>query len=381
MNRNLEKIAISGIRRIHEKAIKVPEAINMTIGEPDFNVPIEIKEAMIRSIEENKTRYTSNIGLEELRKEISLFLKNKNIYFDTDEICITVGGSEGIFAALETLLEKGDSVIVPTPNYPAYSNTIKILGGEVLTTPLKEDLSLDIKAIEDTIKSKKPKLLVVSYPNNPTGKVLDKNTWQKLCEVVEQNDIMVISDEMYSSICFEEYYSIAQKKDILDKIILIGGFSKMFSMTGLRTGFVCAKRNIIKEFVKVHQNAVSCAPSIAQWGALEGLKKCKYHIAYINEELLKRRDYICERLIGLGFNVIKPSGAFYIFPDIKKFKMSSEDFCDKMLYEAKVAAVPGTAFGLGGEGYIRMSYCCSLSVIEEAMDRIEALIYKISNQK
>ncbi|MDT8716541.1 aminotransferase class I/II-fold pyridoxal phosphate-dependent enzyme [Clostridium sp. 19966] len=379
MNRNLDLIEISGIRKFYNKVVEVPGALSLTIGEPDFPVPKEVKKAMIDAINNNLTKYTSNIGIEPLRESISAYLSKNKINYSKDEICITVGGSEGLFNVFQMLLNPGDKVIIPTPAYPAYESIVKLIGGNVVNCPVKEDLSLDLEALQNLIRNENAKALILSYPSNPTGNCMSKNEFDVIAKMLENENIVIISDEMYGSLCFKEYYSIAQHEKLREKTILVGGFSKMFSMTGLRIGYVCAKDEYLSQILKVHQYNVSCAPSIAQWGAYEGLNNAMYHVEHIKEELKKRRDYVYGRLIELGFDTIKPEGAFYIFPNIKKYSLNSEEFCEKLLKQAKVAAVPGSAFGIGGEGHMRISYCSGMDALVEGMNRIQNFVYTINN--
>lgn len=380
---NVNSIEISGIRKFYNKVAKIEGAISLTLGQPDFSVPLGIKEAMIKAIKDNKTVYTSNAGILELREEISTFLGKQNIYYDSDEICVTVGGSEGLMDVFTALINAGDKILIPTPAYPAYESCVNILGGEIINYNLNEDdFSIDFKELKELICKEKPKILVISYPSNPTGAVLDKESRDKLYKIVKDEDILIVTDEMYSCLCFQDdYYSIAQFKDIKDKVIVVNGFSKMFSMTGLRIGYVCASDKYMDAIIKVHQYNVSCAPSIAQYGVLEGLKSCMQDVENMKSQFILRRDYVYNRLIKLGFDVKLPKGAFYIFPSIKKFASNSEEFCDKLLNEAKVAAVPGSAFGTGGEGYMRISYAYSQKQLEEALDRVENLLSKAHSNK
>jgi aminotransferase len=372
---NVQNIEISGIRKFFNKVSEVPEALSLTLGQPDFSVPDRIKTAMIKAIEENKTGYTSNAGLVELREEISTYLRDLQINYKPEETCITVGGSEGLLAVFMTLLNRGDKVLIPTPAYPAYESCVKLVGGEVANYTLNEDFTINFENLEKAIKDEKPKLLVISYPSNPTGAVMSKEDRDKLYEMLKDKDIIIISDEIYSALSYDEnYYSICQYEDIKHKVILVSGFSKMFSMTGLRLGYVCAVKGLMDQIIKVHQYNVSCAPSIAQWGAYEGLKHCLEDVEEMKQEFKRRREYIYERLSAMGMEVVLPKGAFYIFPSIKKYNLSSEEFCERLLREGFVAAVPGSAFGSGGEGYIRISYSYSMENLIEAMDRMEKWI-------
>lgn len=378
VSKNVQSIEISGIRKFFNKVVKYPNAISLTLGQPDFNVPEKIKQAMINAINENKTTYTSNAGIVELRKEISKYLKTQTINYSEDEICITVGGSEGLMDVFTALIDPLDKVLIPTPAYPAYESCVKLLGGQIVNYKLNEDFSIDFEELENVIREEKPKVMVVSYPSNPTGAILSKEDNDKLHEIIKKNEIIVISDEMYSALCFEStYYSIAQFQDIKDKVIAVGGFSKMFSMTGLRIGYVCAVEEFMNAVIKVHQYNVSCAPSIVQYGAYEGFKSCMEDVEYMKNEFIKRRDYLYNRLVKMGFQSNLPMGAFYMFPSIEKFNMKSEDFCERLLKEGGVAAVPGDAFGPGGEGYMRISYAYSMEQLKEAADRIEIFVKKL----
>lgn len=375
MNSRVESVEISGIRKFFNKVSKIDGAISLTLGQPDFEVPLNIKKAMIESINSNKTSYTKNEGIYELRYEISKYLCSMNINYSPDEICITVGGSEGLFSTLSAILDLGDSILIPNPAYPAYTNIAKIIGANTVEYNLKEDFSIDIEDLCLKIKKSKPKVIILSYPCNPTGAVLSKEEKEKLYKIIKENDILVISDEIYCSLYYgEKYNSLAQYEDIRDKIILIGGFSKIFSMTGLRIGYLCASNIYLKEILKVHQYNVSCATSIAQWGAYEGLKSCMKDVDFMKEEFRKRRDYVYSRLESIDMKSILPMGAFYIFPSINKFSSNSEAFCTSLLEETKVACVPGSAFGSNGENHMRISYCYDMKVLKEALDRMELWI-------
>lgn len=374
MNKNIRKVQLSGIRRFSNKVAKVQGALSLTLGQPDFKVPEKIKAAMIKAIEEDKTIYTSNAGLEVLRMEISNYLKKQGVKYEKDEICITVGGSEGLFSLFTTLINEGDKILIPTPAYPAYEANAKILGGEVVNYSLTDSFEVDVNKLRDIIKNENIKALVLSFPTNPTGAVLSEGTRDELVRLIAEEDILVITDEIYEVICFEDYYSVAQIEEIKEKVIYIGGFSKTFSMTGLRLGFVCAAENIMKEFMKVHQYNVSCASSISQYGAIVGLRDCLEDAKSMRDEFLRRRDYVYNRLKDMGIDVVLPRGAFYIFPSIKKFGLPSEEFCERLLNEKKVACVPGSAFGQGGEGHIRISYCYSIEELERGLNLIEEFI-------
>ena len=372
ISNNVKSIEISGIRKFYNMVQTVPNVISLTLGQPDFPVPSRIKEALIEAIIKNKTEYTSNAGIIELRTEISKYLNNFGINYDKEEICITVGGSEALLSTFTALLNKGDKILIPTPGYPAYGSLVRLLGGEVINYTLQEDFSIDFQNLENLIIEHNPKVMVLSYPSNPTGAVLSNEERNKLYRVIKENKFIVITDEIYASLCYEnEYYSIAQYEDIKEKVILISGFSKMFAMTGLRLGYVCASKEFMESIMKVHQYNVSCAPSIVQWAAVEGIKTCLDDVAIMRKEFIERRDYVYNRLKTMGFSVYLPKGAFYIFPSINGFNMTSEEFSMCLLKEAKVAVVPGSSFGVKGEGYFRLSYCYKMDSLKKALDKIE----------
>lgn len=374
MNRQVEKVQISGIRRFAEKVKKVEGAISLTIGQPDFPVPTHVSEGMVNAIKSNKTIYTSNAGIDELREEICSHLKKFDVNYNKEEVCITVGGSEGLYSVLFAIMNSGDKILIPGPAYPAYENISIMIGADVVTYPLSEDFALDINAIKEKLDKENIKVLVLSFPSNPTGAILSKAQRDELAALIKEKDIVVVTDDMYASIIFDTYYSVAQIDEIKDKIIYVSGFSKMFSMTGLRIGYVACTDKYMREIMKVHQYGVSCAPSIAQYGALEGLKNSLNDVENMRKIFERRKNYCMTRLKELNIEVAEPKGAFYIFPSIKKFNIPSEEFCERLLNEGKVACVPGTAFGALGEGYMRISYCYSDEVLKEAFDRIERFL-------
>ena len=377
MNVNMKNVKISGIRKFYNEVQKVDGAISLTLGQPDFELPKAIKDGLIKAINENKTTYTSNLGIDELRNEISKYLNTKDISYNANEICITVGGSEALFNIFTALINKNDKVLIPTPAYPAYESIVAILGGEVVNYSLDEQFNINIDDIENKIKDMNIKYLVLSLPSNPTGAVLSKEEKEKLVRVIKDNDVIVITDEIYEALCYEEYYSVAQCKEIKEKIIYVGGFSKMFSMTGLRVGYYACSEYLMNEIIKVHQYNVSCAPSICQWAVYDGFKYGLNDVEYMKRIFSKRKDFVVNRLKEIGLDVVIPKGAYYVFPSIKKYNMSSEEFALRLLHEEKVACVPGTAFGNGGEGYLRLSYCYSDEELNESLNRLEKFIKKL----
>ena len=377
MNKNMKNVKISGIRKFYNEVQKVDGAISLTLGQPDFDLPKSIKDGLIKAINENKTAYTSNLGIYELRNEISKYLNTKDISYNANEICITVGGSEALFNIFTALINENDKVLIPTPAYPAYESIVTILGGEVVNYSLDDEFKMNIDDIENKIKDMNIKYLVLSLPSNPTGAVLSKEEKEKLVRIIKDNDIIVITDEIYEALCYEKYYSVAQCKEIKEKIIYVGGFSKMFSMTGLRVGYYACSQYLMDEIIKVHQYNVSCAPSICQWAVYDGFKYGLNDVEYMKGIFSKRKDFVVKRLKEMGLEVVVPKGAFYVFPSIKKYNMSSEEFALRLLHEEKVACVPGTAFGNGGEGYLRLSYCYSDEELNESLSRLEKFIKKL----
>lgn len=377
MNSRVEAVEISGIRKFYNKVLKVEGAISLTLGQPDFDMPKGVKDGVVEALKENKTTYTQNAGIVELREEISKYLKKLNIDYNKEEICITVGGSEGIFISLMALLDEDAGVMIASPAYPAYESIVNIVGGKVVNYELNEDFTINIENIKKKYNKDNCKYLVLSFPTNPTGAILDKNGRDELVEFIKKEDIIVITDEIYASIIYNEYYSVAQDESIKDKIIYISGFSKMFSATGLRIGYIACTNKLMEQIMKVHQYDVSCATSIAQYGMLSGLKNSMSDVDIMRDEFYSRKIYVVDRLKKMGIDVIDPKGAFYVFPSIKKFNMSSEEFCEKLLSSEKVACVPGSAFGKMGEGYIRISYCYSKEQLELALNKIEKFIKEI----
>ncbi|MPQ42649.1 pyridoxal phosphate-dependent aminotransferase [Clostridium tarantellae] len=377
MNKNIKNIEISGIRKFFNKMEKYPNAISLTLGQPDFDVPDKIKEGIINALNNGKSKYTPNAGIIELREAISEFLKTLNINYSKDEIMLTVGGSEGLFISMVSLLNAKDSILIPSIAYPAYESIAKLIGVEIITYELNNDFSVNIDNLKEGIK-KGGKVLILSYPCNPTGALLSKECKNELIEVIKDNDICVITDEIYASLCFEDnYYSVAQCDEIKDKIIYVSGFSKMFAMPGLRLGYVCCKKELYDQILKVHQYDVSCASSIVQWGALTGLKNCLNDVEYMKKSFKDRMEFVYNELLDIGFEVNKPNGAFYIFPSISKYGMKSEEFCEKLLKEKGVACVPGDAFGVGGEGFLRISYCYSMDELKIALKRLREFVKTI----
>lgn len=377
MNKNLVNVEMSGIRKFSNKVKNIDGAISLTLGQPDFNVPDVVRDGLLKAIKNNNTVYTENAGILPLRDEITKYLGKRNIKYSADEICITVGGSEALFSIFTALINAGDKVLIPNPAYPAYESIVKILGGEVIRYSLNNDFTINVEEIKNAVESG-VKYLVLSLPSNPTGSILSKKERDELAEIIRGNEVVVVTDEIYEALIYGEYYSVAQDEELLDKIIYVSGFSKMFSMTGLRVGYFAAKNNLMEQIMKVHQYNVSCAASICQYAVVEGLKKGLDDVEKMREVFDMRKNYVVGELKKMGLEVVEPKGAFYVFPSIKKFGMSSEKFCEKLLYDYKVACVPGSAFGEGGEGYIRISYCYSTEELKESLSRLRTFIKSLA---
>lgn len=377
MNRRMKNVEYSGIRKFFNEVKKYNDAISLTVGQPDFKLPKSIEEGIIRAVKEGKTGYTVNQGIPELRERISQYLETEHsIKFSKDEIILTVGGSEALFVTFGTIFNEGDNVLIPSPGYPAYENTLKFVGAKPVYYSINKENGIDFDGIEESLKTMDIKGIVLCFPNNPTGISITKDDKEKLYDIlVKYHDCKIISDEMYSAISYEEFETICEYEDILDRTILVSGFSKMFSMTGLRLGFICAKSPYIEELNKVHLYATSSAASIVQYGTLYGFDEALKDVIFMRDEFKKRRDFVYKRLLEIGFKVRKPMGAFYIFPSLEGIvNKKSYDFCVDLLKNGKVACVPGSAFGEMGEGNIRISYCNSIEELEKGLLRIENYI-------
>lgn len=377
INKQVKNIQISGIRQFFNMVAKYPEAVQLTIGQPDFKTPTHIKEAGKNAIDENKTSYTKNAGIDELCLAATQFIETKYglTYDPKTEVITTIGASQGIDIALRTILEKDSEVILPGPVYPAYEPIIRMCGAKPVYVDTREtDFKITAAQIEATITSN-TRCVLLPYPSNPTGCILTEKELIEIAEVLKEREILVLSDEIYSELVYgQSHSSIAAISGMKEKTIIINGLSKSHSMTGWRIGFVFAPSNISKHMLKVHQYNVSCASSISQHAALSALTVGIDDANHMRAEYEKRRDYVYQRLVSIGFEVVKPEGAFYLFPSIKKYGMSSYEFAIKLLQEAGVACVPGDAFSSYGEGYLRLSYAYSMEILEEGCNRIERFI-------
>ena len=377
INREVSAIQVPGIRKFSNMVVNYPNAINLTLGQPDFPTPEHIKEAAILAIRNNKTTYTHNAGLLSLRKAASSFVYEKYtlLYNPEDEVIVTNGATEAIDIALRTILKKGDEVILPVPIYPGYEPLIQLCGA----IPVYVDTSLNkFKINAEMIKRKlteKTRCIILCSPSNPTGSMLNKQEIIEIAKVLKDRNVFVISDEIYSELAYEQkHYSIASVQEMRNKTIVVNGLAKSHSMTGWRIGFTFAPNFLSKEMLKVHLYNSVCATTISQYAAIEALTQGINDPTLMMREYRKRRDYVCKRLNSMGLDVVKPDGAFYVFPSIKNTKMSSFDFSLKLLREKSVAVVPGDAFSKYGEGFIRISYAASIDLIEESLNRIEQFL-------
>ena len=381
LSKTITTIQPSGIRKFFDVVSEMPDAISLGVGEPDFDTPWHIRDEGIYSLEKGRTFYTSNAGLKELKIEISKFLDRRYglKYNYNDEIIITVGGSEAIDIAMRAMLDPGDEVLIPQPSYVSYVPCAVLANGTPVPIELKaeNDFRLTAEQLEAAI-TPKSKLLVLPFPNNPTGAVMERKDLEAIAEVIKKHDLFVLSDEIYSELTYlDEHVSIASLPGMKERTILINGFSKAYAMTGWRLGYACGPEVIISQMTKIHQFAIMCAPTTSQYAAVEALKNGDDDVAMMREEYNQRRRYLVHRFKEMGLECFEPFGAFYIFPCIKEFGMSSDEFATELLKSQKVAVVPGTAFGECGEGFLRISYAYSLDDLKEALGRIEIFIEEL----
>ena len=368
----------SGIRKFFDLANEMEGVISLGVGEPDFKTPWSIREAAIKSLERGKTRYSANAGLVELRTEICRYLDRRfSLKYDPlKELIITVGGSEGIDIAIRALVNPGDEVIIVEPCFVSYEPIARLTGAEIVTiaTKAEDNFKLRAKDLKEKITDK-TKLLIFPFPNNPTGAVMRREDLEEIAEVLRGTDVMVLSDEIYAELTYNgEHVSIASLDGMQERTILINGFSKTYSMTGWRLGYVAGPEEIVKQMLKIHQFAIMCSPTTSQYAALEAVKNCDNEIKKMAVEYNIRRRLLVDGLNKLGLTCFSPEGAFYVFPSIQKTGMTSEEFCNRLLMEQKVAVVPGTAFGESGEGFVRISYSYSVNHLLEALSKIEKFV-------
>lgn len=379
------EIQPSGIRKFFDIVSEMKDAISLGVGEPDFDTPWHIRDEGIYSLERGKTFYTSNAGLIELRKEIAAYLKRRvNVEYDPKtEMLITVGGSEAIDLALRAMINPGDEVLIPQPSYVSYLPCAILADAVPVIINLKEENEFRLTKEELLAHiTPKTKILVLPFPNNPTGAIMERKDLEEIAQVVIEHDLFVISDEIYSELTYKEgHVSIAAIPGMKERTILINGFSKAYAMTGWRLGYACAPHIIMEQMVKIHQFAIMCAPTNSQYAAVDALKNGDEDVKVMREAYNQRRRYLMHRFKEMGLQCFEPYGAFYVFPSIKEFGMTSEEFATRFLEEEKVAVVPGTAFGDCGEGFLRISYAYSLDNLKVALGRLERFIQKLRKER
>lgn len=380
MSRELISIPPSGIRKFFSIAEEMKDVISLGVGEPDFTTPWIIRRAGIESLERGKTWYSSNAGFLELRSAISEYLKRRFglTYDHKTEMFVSVGGSEAIDMAMRTVLNPGDEVLLPTPCFVCYEPIARMCGATVTSIVLKEedDFRLTAQQVKEAI-SEKTKLLVLPFPNNPTGAILDRKDLTEIAEVLRGTDILVLSDEIYAELTYGDEHHVAPasiSEDMRERTITVNGFSKAFAMTGWRLGYACGPAPIISQMVKMHQYAIMCAPSTAQYAGMVAVRDCDDVVEEMRDEYDSRRRLLVRELNRMGLHCFEPKGAFYTFPSIKSTGLTSDEFCERLLYEKKIAVIPGSAFGAGGEGHIRVSYSYSLSHLKRALAGIESFL-------
>ncbi len=379
LSRTVREMPPSGIRKFFDIANTMEDVISLGVGEPDFPTPWRIRQAAIKTLELGKTRYSANRGLLSLRQNVAAYLARKYgvSYRPEDEILLTVGGSEAIDMCIRAVVEPGDEVIIPQPSYVCYEPLTRMAGGVpvIIETRAEDDFKVTPAALRAAM-TPRTKALVLPYPCNPTGAIMEEEDIRRLAEVLHGTDILVISDEIYAELTFgaTRHVSPAAVDDLRERTVLINGFSKAFSMTGWRLGFACGPKEVLGQMTKLHQYAIMCAPTVSQYAACEALLHCDAEVEEMREEYDVRRRIIVHGLREIGLPCREPRGAFYAFPCIAGTGMTSEEFCEKLLYEKHVALVPGTAFGRGGEGFVRASYCYSTEHIHEALGRLAAFL-------
>ena len=368
----------SGIRRFFDIAAEMDHVISLGVGEPDFKTPWAIRQEAIHTLEQGKTWYTANAGLARLRQEIARYLKDAIgvEYHPKDQILVSVGGSEAIDLCVRALVQPGDEVLVPQPSFVCYDPIVRLAGGApvAIETKVENQFRLTPEELEEKI-TPKTKLLVLPYPNNPTGAVMKREHLEAIAPVLQRHDLLVLSDEIYSELTYSgKHVSIASLPGMAQRTVVINGFSKSFAMTGWRLGFAAGPAPIVQLMVKIHQYAIMSAPTMSQYAAVEALKSCMSSVADMREEYNLRRRYVVDALNKMGLSCFEPEGAFYVFPSIRSTGLSSEEFCEKLLEQERVAVVPGNAFGDSGEGHVRISYSYSINYLKEALKRIQRFV-------
>ena len=379
----VQTIKPSGIRKFFDIVSEMKDAISLGVGEPDFDTPWFIRDEGIYSLEKGRTFYTSNAGLKPLRQEIANYIsRTQNINYNPDnEVIVTVGGSEAIDIGLRAVINPEDEVIIPQPSYVSYEPCAILAGAKPVIINLKaeNEFRLTPEELLNAITDK-TKVLILPYPNNPTGAIMEKEDLEKIARIAIEKDLLVMSDEIYSALTYKDkHVSIASLDGMKERTILINGFSKAYAMTGWRLGYACGPQEIIKQMTKIHQFAIMCAPTTSQYAAVEALKKGDNAVEEMRKSYNQRRRFLMDSFKKMGLDCFEPFGAFYVFPCIKEFNMTSEEFATRLLKEEKVAVVPGTAFGDCGEGYLRISYAYSIENLKIAIDRINSFVSRLRN--
>ena len=381
-----EAMRPSGIRKFFDLAAEMPECISLGVGEPDFKTPWAVREAGIESLEHGRTRYTSNAGLKELRAEVAKYLERRmGLHYDPlHEVLITVGGSEAIDMCIRTLVQPGDEVIIPEPCFVCYEPITTLSGGVPVHVACRQEDEFRLRA--DALKAAitpRTKLLIMPFPNNPTGAVMEREDLEAVAEVLRGTDIMVLSDEIYAELTYgsERHVSIASLPGMAERTIVVNGFSKAYAMTGWRLGYVVGPAPVIKIMTKIHQSCIMCAPTTSQMAAITAMRECDDEIDMMRDEYNRRRRLLVKSFNDMGLSCFDPKGAFYVFPCIKSTGMTSDEFCKELLYKKRVAIVPGTAFGASGEGYARVSYAYSVEHLVEALSRIREFLQDLKEGK
>lgn len=381
LSQKVQQIEPSGIRKFFDVVNEMKDAISLGVGEPDFDTPWHIREEGIYSLEKGRTFYTSNAGLKELKEEIANYLERRFqlVYHPKDEIMVTVGGSEAIDGALRAMLDPGDEVLLPQPSYVSYEPCIVLADGvpKIIELQEKDSFKLTRKQLEDAITDK-TKILIMPFPNNPTGAIMTYEDLQDIVDLIIEHDLFVISDEIYSELTYgSNHVSIASMPGMQERTIVINGFSKSYAMTGWRLGYACGPKEIIKQMLKIHQFAIMCAPTTSQYAAVDALRNGDEDVIRMRTAYDQRRNFLMRTFRDMQLPCFEPFGAFYVFPCIKEFGMTSEEFANRLLQEEKVAVVPGTAFGACGEGFLRISYAYSIDDLKVALGRMQAFVDRL----
>lgn len=379
LSKTVRTLQPSGIRKFFDLVLTMKDAISLGVGEPDFDTPWHVREEGIYSLERGRTGYTGNAGLTELREEIARYLNHRfqTEYHPIDEILVTVGGSEAIDLAIRAMIDPGDEVIIPEPCYVSYDPCVRLAYGVPVPIVLKEEdeFRLRGKDLRAAITDK-TKILILPFPNNPTGSIMNREDLEEIRQIVEEFDLYVLSDEIYSELVYDKggHVSFASLPGMRERTIVINGFSKSYAMTGWRLGYAAGPKEILQQMTKIHQFAIMCAPTTSQYAAIQALREGDQDVQSMREAYDQRRRFLLKSLRDMGFPCFEPLGAFYLFPNISCLGMTSEDFCNNLLAEQKLAIVPGTAFGASGEGFVRISYAYSLDELKEAMKRLSAFV-------